>query len=201
MLESFTNGFLLGIGAAVPFGPINIIMMNLALKEYKTSVAFGFGAMSSDILYFIMILFGMISFLNNPLFLDSVGIIGSIILFYLGYGIFKSRNKKLSTKKTTIKTRGLLKIYGQGIILTLINPYSIIFWFSIAGYTANKELDIVFVFLGMISALILWTTLMPYAVHKSKHKISQKVSTYLSLFSSLILFGFAISLFVDVVFF
>lgn len=200
MLESFSEGFLLGLGAATPIGPINILMMNMALKNYKTAVAFGVGAMSSDILYLALILAGMISFLNSPTFIDIVGIFGSFFLLYLAYGIYKNKDKKLQTEQKAIKTKNLLKIYIQGFFLTLVNPYTIIFWFSIAGYAANKDLDIAFTLAGMMSSIVLWITLMPYIVHRSKHKISQKVSLYLSLFSSIILFGFAISLFVDVVF-
>lgn len=201
MLDSYIQGFFLGVGLAIPFGPINVIMIKLALKEYKASVTFGIGTVSSDIFYFSMILFGIISFLNNPLFLDCIGIFGSIFLFYFGFTIYKNRNKKLDTKESTLETKGLLKLYGQGVIFTLINPYTIIFWLSITGYTVKKGLDITFLFYGMMSFLLLWTTLMPYAVNKFKHKISQKVSIYLNLFSSIILFSFAISLLVEVVFF
>lgn len=200
LLESFSEGFFLGLGAAVPFGPVNILIMNMALKNYKTGVTFGLGAMSSDILYLVLILAGMIGFMNSPLFLDVAGVVGSLFLLYLAYGIYKNRNKKLDTKQKAIKTKNLIKIYTQGFVITLVNPYTIIFWFSIAGYAANKDLDIAFTLLGMISSILLWITLMPYLVHRSKHKISQRVSKYLSLFSSIILLGFAISLFVDVVF-
>lgn len=200
MIESFTEGFLLGLGAAIPLGPINILIMNNALKSYKMGVALGFGAMSADILYLVLILAGMIGFFNNSTFLNVVGLVGSVFLLYLAYDIFKNREKKLDVQTQTVKTKNIFKIYIEGFILTLFNPYTIIFWFSIAGYTANKNLDIVFTLLGMISSIILWTTLMPYLVHRSKHKISQRVSKYLSIVSALILFCFAFSLLVDVVF-
>lgn len=201
ILESFSEGFLLGLGAAVPFGPVNILIMNLALKNYKAGVTFGLGAMSSDILYLVFISAGMIGFMKSALFLDVVGVVGSLFLLYLAYGIYKNKNKKLDTKQKIIKTKNLLKIYTQGFAITLVNPYTIIFWFSIAGYAVNKDLDIAFTMFGMVSSILLWITLMPYLVHRSKHKISQRVSKYLNLFSSLILLGFALSLFVDVVFF
>ncbi|MBU1216338.1 LysE family translocator [bacterium] len=200
MIESFTEGFLLGLGAAIPLGPINILIMNNALKSYKAGVALGFGAMSADILYLVLSLAGMIGFLNNSVLLNTVGIVGSFFLLYLAYGIFKSREKKLEVQTQSVKTKNIFKIYTQGFVLTFLNPYTIVFWFSVAGYTANKNLDIAFTLLGMISSITLWTTLMPYLVHRSKHKISQRASKYLSLASALILFGFALSLFVDVAF-
>ena len=38
MVTSFLEGFLLGMGAAIPLGPINILLMNTALRDYKSAV-------------------------------------------------------------------------------------------------------------------------------------------------------------------
>jgi len=201
MIESFSEGFLLGLGAAIPLGPINILIMNNALKSYKAGVALGFGAMSADTLYLFLILAGMIKFINNPDFLGVVGFFGSVFLLYLAYGIYKNRAKRLEIQAPKIQAKHFFKIYIQGFILTLLNPMTIIFWFSIAGYAANRDFNTGFTIFGMMSSIFLWVTIMPYLVHRSKHKISQRVSKYLNIFSSLLLFGFAVSLFVEVVFF
>jgi len=201
MIESFFEGFLLGLGAAVPLGPINILIMNKALNHYKFGVAIGFGAMSADILYLTMIFIGVMSYINNPFILNSLGILGSLFLLYLGIIIYQNRKKELEINQNNVNSKSIFKLYLQGFILTLFNPYTVAFWLSIAGYAVHKELDMLFTILGMLSAILLWITLMPYFIYKSKHKISQKVSFYINVFSFVILFGFAISLFVNVVFY
>jgi L-lysine exporter family protein LysE/ArgO len=201
MIASFSEGFLLGLGAAIPLGPINILIMNSALKSYRTGVALGFGAMSADIFYLILILAGMAGFMNDPDLLNAIGVFGSLILLYLAYGIYKNRAKIVTLQTAAVRTKTLFKTYMQGFALTLLNPYTVIFWFSVAGYAANRDLHAGFTLLGMTSAITLWTTVMPYLVHRSKHKISQRASKYLSLFSAFILFGFALSLFAEVLFF
>ena len=195
MINSFFEGFLLGIGAAIPIGAINILIMNTALKSYKSAVAIGFGAMSADIVYLLSILIGIAVFLNNPFIIDTLGILGSAFLVYMSYLIFKGRNKPLDTKAQIVSKKDIFKYYLQGFSLTLFNPYTIAFWLSIAGYTANKQLDTGYTIFGMFCAILLWITLMPYFVHRSKHKISQKISYWISCISSLILLGLAISLF------
>ena len=35
ILSVFIEGFILGLGAALPLGPINLLIMNEALKNYK----------------------------------------------------------------------------------------------------------------------------------------------------------------------
>jgi len=190
LIVSFFEGFLLGLGAAVPLGPINIIIMNEAIKEYKNGVMIGLGAMSSDIMYLLLIMFGLITYFNQPYILNPLAFFGGVFLIYLSYSIFKNKDIKISVKKENAKKNSCKKLYLKGFVLTAINPYSIGFWFSVSGYIASKDLSPLITILGMLSALILWITTMPYLVHKSKHKISNKVSYWISIASAVILFGF-----------
>ena len=199
MLKSFSEGFLLGLGAATPLGPINILIMNNALKSYKAGVALGLGAMSVDILYLFLILNGITGLIENHIFLRVVGTFGSLFLIYLAYSVYKNRASIIEAQTHNIHAKKLFKIYIKGFVLTLFNPMTIIFWFSIAGYVANSDLNIGLTILGTMSSIGLWITIMPYLIHRSKHKISQNASIYLNVFSSLVLFGFGISLFVHVI--
>ena len=194
MFTSFLEGFLLGMGAAIPLGPINILIMNNALRDYKSAVTIGFGAMSADILYLTMILLGIATLFNQPFILNTLGILGSAFLLYLAYLIFKGRNKSLYTNTEIEQSKSLFRFYLQGFLLTFINPYTVGFWLSIAGYTAHKDLEPLITMLGMMSAIFLWITLMPYFVHRSKHRISQTVAYYFNFFSSIVLLGFGLSL-------
>ncbi len=150
--------------------------------------------------YLVLILFSMATFLTTPFFSTALGMLGSIFLAYMAYLIFKNKDSKLDTKEKIITHKHLIKHYIQGYILTLVNPYTIVFWLSVAGYTTNKNLNPTITIVGMLSAILLWITIMPYFVHKSKHKISQKVSYFISIFSSFILVGFSISLLLNVMF-
>jgi len=197
MLISFVEGFLLGMGAAIPLGPINIFIMNTALRDYKSAVTIGFGALSADTLYLLLILLGIATFFNQPYILNTLGVLGSTFLLYLAYLIFKNRNNALGSNQPSKSSKGLFKFYLQGFTLTFINPYTVAFWLSIAGYTGHKNLDPIVTIFGMLCAIFLWVTLMPYFVHRSKHKISQKVSYYLNISSSIVLFGFGFSLIIN----
>jgi L-lysine exporter family protein LysE/ArgO len=194
MFISFIEGFLLGMGAAIPLGPINILIMNHALKDYKSAVAIGFGALSADVLYLTLILFGISTFFSHPNVLNILGVLGSVFLIYMSYLIFKGRYKTLDTTNQPASSKGLVKFYLQGFMLTFVNPYTVAFWLSVGGYTAQKELDPLITIMGLLCAIFLWITLMPYLVYRSKHMISQRVSYILSLFSSVLLFGFALML-------
>jgi L-lysine exporter family protein LysE/ArgO len=194
MIDSFLQGFLLGLGAAVPIGPINILIMNQALKNYKNSVAIGLGAMSADITYVLVIFFGLLTFVTDKFFMQSLGILGTVFLFVMTYVIFKNRNSKLSIKEKSIKATKTYKFYLSGFLLTMLNPYTIGFWLSVSSYSLNKNLNHIMTFVGLVSAILLWITLMPFFVHKSRHKISPKVAYYINLSSAVVLLCFGISL-------
>ncbi len=130
----------MGLGAAVPLGPINILIMNEAVKKYKNGVMIGLGAMSSDIMYLFLIIFGLIAFFNQPYILNSLSLFGGAFLIYLAYAIFKNRDAKIGKPKENIKDSSVIKLYAKGFVLTAINPYTIGFWLSVSGYVASKDL-------------------------------------------------------------
>jgi L-lysine exporter family protein LysE/ArgO len=194
MFNSYCEGFLLGLGAAVPIGAINILIMNHALKSYRSAVAIGAGAMSADVFYLLLILLGLTPFFEYPWVSNTLGILGSLFLGYMAYLVFKGRNKSLEKEEVHTSKRTLFKNYLKGFLLTSVNPYTVAFWLSVAGYVVNQKLDFTYTILGLLSAILLWITLMPYFVYRSRHRISQKIAYYISVISTLILGFFAVSL-------
>lgn len=192
MISLFFEGFILGLGAAIPIGPINILIMSEALRSYKRALFIGLGAMSADISYLSVILYGVSNYLKNDILLDSLSLFGGLFLIYLAYLIFKDRDQKV-LKVKQVKAYGLFTYYLKGYLLTLLNPYTILFWLSVTTYSTNRE-SIYIVIYGLITAITLWIALMPYLVHKQKHLISNKISSMIAIGSSLIFLFFGLSL-------
>ncbi len=92
-MESFIQGLFFGWGAAVPIGPINVLIMSYALKSYKLGVATGLGAMSVDVLYLVLLSFGVLQILNQPILFNILAIFGSLFLLYIAYLTYKSADK------------------------------------------------------------------------------------------------------------
>lgn len=191
MFLLFFKGFSLGLGAAVPLGPINILIMNEAIRDYKRALAIGFGAMSADITYLLLIFYGLIQYLQNEVILKLISLLGGMFLLYLAYLTFQARDKKIEPLEYS-QNRSLSSRYLKGYLLTLLNPYTILFWLSVTSYASNTQ-DISITLLGLISAILLWITIMPYWIYKKRGLISQKGSFFISLISSFILVVFGLS--------
>ena len=111
ILNSLIQGFILGVGAAVPLGPINILIMDRAIQNYKSAVFIGLGALSADITYLFLILLGLVTLFNNTLVVEMLGFFGSAFLFFIAYMIFKGRNKKLKKAPMTVNHKTLIKSF------------------------------------------------------------------------------------------
>jgi L-lysine exporter family protein LysE/ArgO len=191
-LSSFIEGFILGVGAAVPLGPINVLIMSYALRSYPQAVAVGAGAMSADITYLTLVSLGLTWFMKIKTVSTIFSIAGGAFLLYLAWLIFKDRKKPI--KSTSTDKASIIKNYLKGLSLTLLNPYTVLFWMSVSAYISSKQLDIKSAILGLFSSIVLWITLMPLAIFKTKHLISQRVAEIFAVVSAIILTFFALTM-------
>ncbi len=197
MISSIFSGITLGFGAAVPLGPINVIIMTNALRSYKSAVAVGLGAMSADLIYFISLYFLGSAFAKNPTVAKLLALFGSSFLLYLAWLIFKGRNTPIIIENQKSSFKDLAKNYLKGLSLTLLNPYTVAFWLSITSLITTTNLNPIATIFGIIAAISSWITIMPLIVHKTKHLFTQKVNWYFSLFSASIMLFFAITIVLD----
>ncbi|MGE4547260.1 MAG: LysE family translocator [Desulfurella sp.] len=200
ILGSYISGFLLGFGASVPIGPINILIINEALQSYKNAFLIGLGAMCADITYLTLIFFGIFTHVSERSFIfHAISFFGSVFLIYLAYKIFKSRAIDSSKLKTQKHFKSSIKSYSKGYALTILNPYTIFFWASMLAYVNQNNLHFGFTVIGLISAITLWITLMPFFVHKTKSFFNKTISAYINILSALIIFSFGISILIRLV--
>lgn len=186
----FLQGMMLGFGAAVPIGPINVLIMSHALKRYNLALAIGFGAMSADIIYLFLMTFGLLKTFESPLILKNIAIFGFIFLFFIGFALLKSAGRHLHVNKDVAQS-GLITTYLKGLLLTLVNPYTIGFWLSIASLATSQKGDTKVLVSGVVVAILLWITIMPFIVYSNKHRISDNLAKYFSYFAGVVLIFFA----------
>ncbi|WP_236861089.1 hypothetical protein [Campylobacter vicugnae] len=85
-MQGFIEGLALGFGAAVPIGPVNVLIMSYALVKFRLGLGVGLGAMAVDMGYLFGISFGVLKFSQNELLTQILAIFGSI--FFILYCLF-----------------------------------------------------------------------------------------------------------------
>ena len=185
-LSAFLDGAMLGLGAAVPIGPVNLLIMAAALRRFHLGVLVGIGAMCADLTYLLLILVGVFALVESPLFYDSVALLGGLFLLWLAWQIFARRNTPMST--TLYPDIGPAGTWIRGYLVTLFSPYTIAFWVSASTLAATRHSDQVGVLMGgMMIAIGVWVLLLPAVIHKSRGLLSPALVRLFALLSSIVL--------------
>lgn len=197
MLHLFFLGMILGWGAAIPIGPVNLEITRRNLR-FGTGygVSLGLGACTADLTYLVLLCSGAIVLLQHAILLRVVGLLGSAVLIW--FGISALRMKASAFKNKPITTSYFRNSF-EGYLITLLNPYTILFWASVsaqlsiaaAGATAGEVYATVAAGLGVIFGTVSWVIFLNLLIHFTRHKLSDKVMHRLNRVGGMILLCFA----------
>ena len=188
-MDSFITGILLGLGVAIPIGPLNILIMNYSLSSFGRGFALGMGAMSADILYFVLLSLGVLVVFDNPWIFKSIAIFGAIFLLYMAWACYKNASKMLAKITSTERGESLLACYLKGLGLNSINPFIIGFWLSLSSVVASSA-NWMIAALGVLLALLAWVLGLSIVTSLARRIISAKVARIFSYVSAVLMLFF-----------
>jgi L-lysine exporter family protein LysE/ArgO len=203
MLQHLLKGILIGLGAAMPLGPVNVEIARRTLRGgYFAGFFLGAGACSIDVMYAILTTLSVGRFLNINAVSWPLAIGSILLLTYLGVMCLKSalqvREVAADVSATVLPGRvSLVKGYGQGLLMTLVNPMTIAFWFvglpGVAGKLEQSALPWICagVFLGTISWVIAFSGTLAFLGRFNRGVWMQAADA----FGGLTLIGFAVAVF------
>src|SRR5690348_2386310 len=137
---------MLGIGAAAPIGPVNVeIARRALLRGFAAGFALGCGAVTIDVTYAVLSTFAFRAVLDYPRVLRFATIAGLVLLLYLGAGCLWAVVQHLRKDPLTRESEEKLPLtgspawaYGTGLLMTLLNPMTLLFWFTVVPATAGS---------------------------------------------------------------
>jgi len=194
-------GLLLGWGAAVPIGPLNLEMIRRNLRYgTDTGIALGIGASAADFTYLILLLLGAFTILRHEIALKIIGVVGALVLAWFGINALRKpvlQDTQVVTTDKESRHRHLLKHGLQGYVMTMLNPFTILFWSSISVQVAAltyhlSERALYFVAAGVIIGTLSWVLTCNSILHFTRHRFSPRLVHYLNMAGGIILLGFAV---------
>ncbi len=192
MFESFLSGVFLGICIAVPFGPINVLILSYALKSFSNAFSFGLGAMSADIAFLFLLEFGVLSLLNEGVFMQILAVFAFCFLTFIAFLMLKAKDKALEFKQKEFK-ENLLESFTKGFILNALNPYVIGFWLSVAVLFASENFAF-FMVAGLFLFIFFWVFSLAFFVQKFSVFFGVKTIKFINISSAILIEYFALSL-------
>jgi len=162
------SGILLGLGAAVPIGPVNVEIARRSLRSgMRAGASLGFGAVTVDMTYAVLSASGMRPLMANRVAVTILTITSIAILVYLGVmslrGAWRSLQTDAATTLDAAPAQAVHTSYVTGVLMTALNPMTLAFWFLVVpGLPAARDIAslILGVFLGTAMWVLIFSSLL-----------------------------------------
>lgn len=197
-LHLFFYAIALGLGAAIPIGPINleIIRRNLQFGT-RSGVLLGLGASCTDLTYVLLLSLGALAILSHTIALAVVGFIGALVLAWFGVSAFRMKPTKAKDNTSSNDSRKpAFQHWRDGYLMTALNPMTVIFWSSVSSQVASLSSSNHYALLEMAAGVIIgafsWALSLNAVLHHTRHRISPKIMGALNKLGGLLLILFAV---------
>lgn len=203
LLSIFFSSFIIALSGAMMPGPL--LTVTISESSRRGAITGPLLITGHAILEFILIiglLIGIEPVLKHELFFITIALTGGIIILWMAWGMFRSLPiLSVNREAKTGKKNNLLL---SGILLSIANPYWIIWWATIGiGYIAyTRELglaDIFIFFIGHIAGDFIWYTAISLAVSKGKKLFTDRIYRIIIAVCAVFLSCFAIYLVITAV--
>jgi len=197
----FTTSFIIAFSGAMMPGPF----MTMTIGESARSGPWAgpkmiVGHALLEIVLLFAIFFGLAPLFQKDLFFILIALIGGGIMIWMAQSMFRSL-PKLEIRAKTFEKSGM-NIYLAGILMSLANPYWIIWWATIGlGYVLHSQkmgfLGIALFFIGHILGDLVWYSAISFAVGKGRKFFGNKTYRILVGACAVFLAFFAVWLIYD----
>lgn len=168
-------------GVLMP-GPLLTIAISESLKRgFVTGPLLILGHGLLELALIVAIVNGLGTLLKKDPVIGTVALVGGMILFWMGWRMMRQAKRfHFSLKELPVSGTQNLHPILSGILVSLSNPYWILWWATIGlGYMMTAMdyglMGLVVFFVGHISADLLWFSLVSYGVTTGRKVFSDKL--------------------------
>jgi threonine/homoserine/homoserine lactone efflux protein len=196
LLTIFASSFVIALSGALMPGPLLTTTISESSQHgFITGPLMIAGHAILELALVIALLLGLAPFFQQPAVFVATALIGSVILFWMAFGMFRSL-PHLSLAWEGGQKRWTNHPIISGIWMSVANPYWIIWWATIGlGYILYSRQfgfwGIVFFFAGHILADLVWYSLIAAAVAGGRHFITDRLYRSLIAVCAAFLVAFA----------
>ena len=133
-------GAVFGLAIAAPPGPMNaVIAEESVLRGWTAGFRAGLGAMTADVCFFLLALFGAVTVVERVPAVRGVAFaLGGVLMLYFAYGAACDASDS-SEEPPTEAGRG----FSKAFVLAITNPFQIAFWLTIGiGLLEPGRIDV-----------------------------------------------------------
>lgn len=168
------KGFLIGLMASIPLGPIGVMCIQRTLsKSHRSGFVSGLGAATADTLFATLGLFSVtlvLAFIENNI--NLIKVLGGISVIIVGMNILL-KNPVVQIRKNRARKESLWGDYISLFFITLANPaFSLIFiaLFAAWGISSHNIPEGLLTVLGVLCGASFWWFCLTTAVSLLRKK-------------------------------
>ena len=179
LLSIFASSFMLALSGALMPGPLLTVTISESSRRGAIAgplMIFGHGLL--ELLLVIALLSGFAAILHRDDVFIGISLLGGATLFWMATSMLRNLpTLHLSNAITTDKQKNLVI---AGIVLSVANPYWLLWWASIGlGYITHSArfgfLGVASFFFGHILADLLWYALVSFGIARGKRLFGDTV--------------------------
>jgi threonine/homoserine/homoserine lactone efflux protein len=207
MFQIVIEGIYLGLFLAFLVGPLLMALVDTSINlGYKKGLILASGIWISDLLFIFLVTFFSLKMehITNSNFIHFIAWISSLSFIATGILYLLNAKKNKIAKKWMLPETNFW-IFIKGFLINTINPFSVVFWTSLAtkqiivlDYTLN---EIIVFFSSIMVMIILTDSLKVMLAYKLKSILKPRVTYILSVLSGLIFITSGILILLQFVFY
>lgn len=177
-LTIFATSFVIAFSGAMMPGPFMTMTIGESAKSGPwVGPKMIVGHAMLELALLMALFFGLAPLFKNELFFIIIALAGGPIMIWMAQSMFRSLPQlEIKTSATSEKQ---INLYLAGILMSLANPYWIIWWATIGlGYVLHSQklgfIGVVFFFIGHILGDLVWYSAISFAVGKGRKFFSNK---------------------------
>ncbi len=197
-MKKYLDGLKFGMLLQLAVGPMCLMVFNTAKNVgFLVALTLVFAIALVDAFYIILASLGVSKILDKPKLKKALKIIGSLVLIIFGANIILNVFNINIIQGLNLKPTSS-NIFIQGLILTLSNPITIVFWGSvlttkiIEDKLNKKELTVFSV--GLVSSTLIFLTFVAVLGTMLSSFIPENVSSIMNIIVGILIIFFGIKM-------
>lgn len=210
-LTLILKGVILGIAAAAPTGPVNLLCIKRTITQGRLAgISSGLGAAFADTMLGFIAAFGL-TFASEILMKNqfTMKILGGLLLIGFGLKTYFSKPERIKVKPSHQvffdRMYGLAGDFASTVFLTLTNPLTLIYFTTVftglgiidAGGSHIKALMLL---AGILTGSIMWWIVLVEGVTLIRSSFSIRILFYANRVTGILILVFGIGLLISMFF-
>lgn len=203
MLTIFFKSLLIAYSGAIMPGSVFTYTVDRSLRHgVKAGVVITLGHALLELILVILIFAGIGKYLAAEKASIGIGLIGGIVLVYLGYQMIRDVYfNRITLDVGEMQNSKQGNMFMAGMVLSATNPYFLIWWSAVgltlitSSYNSLGILGIAIFYLGHILGDISWYVFVAAMVSKTRHLLNIRAYKIIIVVLALCLIGFGASFF------